>query len=259
MEPGEISKRIDENMVEAFRGIARASDNGEVHEWGGVVIAASGLPNANFNPAFITRPLSEPERVLAEVTAYFDSRGLPFVVRVREGLDPVAEAAGAKTGLSLGHAVPGMVMEDLSRLPGEPPGLEIRAATSAESIDAHIAVLVRGFDMPAELARALTDAGKHLPEVEMYVGYADGVPVASSLLYLSGRVAGVFNVATVPEARRRGFGEAMTWQAVRRGADMGAVIATLQATEMGRPVYERMGFRVDTFYQTLERAAEADA
>jgi predicted acetyltransferase len=81
----------------------------------------------------------------------------------------------------------------------------------------------------------------------------DGEPVASSTLVYGGRVAGVHNVATLPEARRRGFGEALTWHAMARGASFGCDMAALQASQMGRPVYERMGFRLVSQYRTFQR------
>jgi len=46
-------------------------------------------------------------------------------------------------------------------------------------------------------------------------------------------------VATVPEARGRGYGEAVTWSATMAEPDLPAMLI---ATDMGRPVYERMGY-----------------
>ena len=36
----------------------------------------------------------------------------------------------------------------------------------------------------------------------------------------------------------------MTWRAVREGAARGCVMSNLTASDMGRPLYERMGFRL---------------
>ena len=58
----------------------------------------------------------------------------------------------------------------------------------------------------------------------------------------AGGAAGIYNVTTVEAARGRGIGAAMTVAAVRHGADLGLDLATLQASTMGRPVYERLGF-----------------
>jgi ribosomal protein S18 acetylase RimI-like enzyme len=78
---------------------------------------------------------------------------------------------------------------------------------------------------------------------EHVIGLLDGTPVATASLMVAGGAAGIYNVVTLESVRRRGIGTAMTAAAVRRGAERGMELATLQASSMGRPVYERLGFR----------------
>ena len=80
------------------------------------------------------------------------------------------------------------------------------------------------------------------------MGYADGDPVVCGLGWRTGRTIGVYSIATVPSARRRGYGAAMTARVVADGADAGCDVAALQASEMGRPIYERQGFRTVVRY-----------
>jgi ribosomal protein S18 acetylase RimI-like enzyme len=56
-------------------------------------------------------------------------------------------------------------------------------------------------------------------------------------------VSAIANVGVVPQARRRGIGEAMTGRALSDAVRAGCTAAYLQASAMGYPVYERMGFR----------------
>jgi GNAT superfamily N-acetyltransferase len=86
------------------------------------------------------------------------------------------------------------------------------------------------------------------PESVVYVGYLDGSPVVSGLGWRSGRTIGVYSIATVESARRRGFGAAMVARVVADGATAGCDVAALQASEMGRPIYERLGFRTVVRY-----------
>ena len=77
-----------------------------------------------------------------------------------------------------------------------------------------------------------------------FTGFFEGQPVTVSSLVVTGRTAGIYGVATIPAYRQRGFGEAMTWRAIREGVERGCEMANLTASDLGRPVYERMGFRV---------------
>ncbi len=74
----------------------------------------------------------------------------------------------------------------------------------------------------------------------MWVGYVEGVPVSTSAAIVSDGMVGIYAVATSPPARRRGYGEALTWAAARSDD---VLPATLQASTLGAPVYARMGFR----------------
>jgi predicted GNAT family acetyltransferase len=89
------------------------------------------------------------------------------------------------------------------------------------------------------------------PNVRVYVGLEDGVPVATSMAFRIDEVLGIYNVATIESARGRGYGTAMTW-AVVADAEPGVDLVILQASALGRPVYEHMGFRTVVEYEELE-------
>jgi GNAT superfamily N-acetyltransferase len=81
------------------------------------------------------------------------------------------------------------------------------------------------------------------------VGYTDGEPVTTGLGVRTGRTIGVYNIATIESARRRGFGAAMTIRIVDDGTADGCDVAILQASDMGQPTYERLGFRTVVEYR----------
>jgi hypothetical protein len=75
-----------------------------------------------------------------------------------------------------------------------------------------------------------------------FLALYNGVPVATSQLLIAQGVAGIDRVATVPEARNRGIGYAITLYPLLIARDMGYRAGTIQASEMGVRVYQRMGF-----------------
>ena len=76
-----------------------------------------------------------------------------------------------------------------------------------------------------------------------YLGVLDGEPVATATGYLGECVVSVQNITTLPQARRRGVGTVVTMAPILEARDKGYRIASLQASKMGYPMYEKMGFR----------------
>jgi GNAT superfamily N-acetyltransferase len=177
------------------------------------------------------------------------------VVRLRDGIDDRFIPTVTQAGLVPEHSAtltPGMVAfpidGDAITAPA-PPELEIRRVIDAAGIDTHCSVLTAGFG--SDPAVALGTACRDLldrPECVVYVGYAGGEPVVSGLGWRTGRTIGVYSIATVESARRRGYGAAMTARVMADGASAGCDVAVLQASEMGRPIYERLGFQTVVRY-----------
>jgi ribosomal protein S18 acetylase RimI-like enzyme len=252
-----LAAAVDDNYWESFRLIAKAC-GGEVLDEGGVLSVATGVPVAMLNIAFVRRPLASPRDALTAAIDFFDRQRLPFVVRVREGIDAIAEEAAEAMGMPYSDTVPGMA---LCPIPEPPPGsadLKIVNVRDDKMLSQFQRVLAEGFGMPLEIAEQLIVSDLSRQDgVELYLGLAGGRAVAASTLVLTGSTAGIYNVATVNDFRRRGIGEAMTWHCVSRGLESGCSVAVLQASSMGQPVYERMGFRTVAPYRTFRRMEQA--
>jgi GNAT superfamily N-acetyltransferase len=209
---------------------------------------------AMFNQVFVLRPLENPHALLEKAARFFDEHSLPFVVRIRAGLDSAAERACDDLGMPYSDSVPGMSLTDMTREYRTVDGLEIRTVRDAEALSHHLAVDAEAFGFPLEVGRLMfNERLLTATEVELYVGYVDRMPVAISALIAAQRVAGVANIATLSSHRGRGIGEAMTAHVIKRGREFGCIMASLQASEMGKPVYERMGFRTVCEYRTFHR------
>lgn len=254
MTENEVLQRIDADYVNSWSVIDGCADGGELVERDGVFVASSGVAVAWINLAIVTRPLEDPAKGVAFAIDFFDQRKLPFVVRIREGVDPATERACADLGLPYSDTVPSLLMSPIREAPPAPDDLSIRTCTSEADIADFQTVAGPCFGFSGdEVTRLFTPRSLAAAKSEFYVGYHDGAPVACGALIVTDGLAGVQIIGCVPEARRKGYGEAMTWQAVRRGHELRCDIAGLQASEMGRPIYERMGFEYATGYRTFVR------
>ncbi len=161
--------------------------------------------------------------------------------------------------------LPGMAL-DLDSLSAPPPtGLDIRLVEDPEAIAVWARTFVGGYEVSAPWEAALIELheGLHTPGSAMrsYLGFHDGVPVATSTMFLGAGVAGIYDVAALPSARGRGFGAAMTIAPLFEARALGYRAAVLQASPQGFPVYERLGFRptgpVEHFLWSRDGSAEA--
>jgi predicted acetyltransferase len=62
-------------------------------------------------------------------------------------------------------------------------------------------------------------------------------------------------VATPPQARGKGVASDLMRAALREGLEEGCVTTTLEASAMGRPAYERLGYRPLGALKMWERRA----
>jgi GNAT superfamily N-acetyltransferase len=254
MTDDELAALEHESWIAYLTGVVTCAGRASVTRTGGTVAILTGLPMDWFNQLLIEREEATLAGVLAGV-ALARERGDPFVVRLRQGIDDRFIPIATQVGLAPEReesSTPGMVAfpidhDAIGRHAA--PELEILRVTDATGIDVHRRVVTTGFgsDPAVALGTACPDLLDRSGCV-VYVGYANGDPVVSGLGWRTGRTIGVYSIATVPSARRRGYGAAMTARVVADGVVEGCDVAALQASEMGRPIYERLGFRTVVRY-----------
>ena len=217
-----------------------------------LLLVDSGLPTDTFNKICRARLRdTEADRRIAEALEHFRGAGRPFAWWVGPGSRPFdIEARLRAQGLKAFESELGMAMEmtHLTRRADSTSELEVRRVDTERDLEDFVGVLDACGDPPdpsvgdffrATAPALLEDDGP----MRLFVGYADGQPVATSELFTGGDVAGVHMVATHPRYRRRGFGWRLTWAALDEGRRLGLDTATLQASPQGESVYRRLRFR----------------
>jgi len=90
------------------------------------------------------------------------------------------------------------------------------------------------------------------PGCRAFVAEADGEIVGTGITTLNGPVGWIGTIWVDPTWRRRGLGLELTQATIDAAEATGCRTLVLVATEAGRPMYERLGFEVQTAYRILE-------
>jgi len=182
---------------------------------------------------------------LSEIAAL----GLPPGLLVRRGKTPAWEAEAERVGLMVREEEPGMVVTPAELGDVDVPELEIVRIKTADGLAQALAVAAEGFAVPPELFAPLYDlAFLGVDGVAYYLGRVGDTDVTTGTGFTIGDAVGIFSIATQPQHRGRGYGAAVTVQAVRDGFRAGAEFAWLGSSPSGYPVYRRLGFRkVETY------------
>ena len=233
------------SLFELFKQWTQA----EVHDTPEILWSVTDIPFPLFNCA--ARPRLSPDRVDAVIDSFLAesrSRNVPMMW----WFGPLAQPSNLGSILSerglQSSASPAMAA-DLAALPEKyelPRDLQVRRVANQGELEVYCQVLADVFGMQKFVADAFYDfflnLGFDSPFIN-YIGLIDDQVVATSSVCLGGGVAGVYNVATLGSARRKGVGAAMTAIPLLEARSAGYRVAALEASESGYSVYQRLGFQ----------------
>jgi ribosomal protein S18 acetylase RimI-like enzyme len=217
---------------------------GRILEEHGVLLVSG--PSAYLRVAMRVDPHVAGSAVVRRAIEFFARDPAGFIVLVRRPDDEDIERAALAAGFRAGWTEQPMALTAPPAPGFVPADVDVRFGADERAVVDYGRVVAGANDDPGERERApllFHDETIVAPHVAAFVAYADAQPVACAMTLVSHRVAGVFYVATVERARRRGLGDALTRLAARSGFEMGAHVAWLGASEAGANLYCRIGFK----------------
>ena len=130
-----------------------------------------------------------------------------------------------------------------------PQGFEMNDVQNEKDLQDFKQVLIEGYEIPASMAdgwvQAAHEFGTGRTPWRMVLGRLNGEPVGTNIIFNGSGVASVYGIAVPPSARGKGIGAAITLKPLLEARDKdGYNHAVFFSTEMGTPVYERIGFRM---------------
>jgi GNAT superfamily N-acetyltransferase len=247
-------RNVEENLLQSFRALAAHRPSGDVRDIVGVSIASAGTSFQMFNAAFLSCTVADAadlERRVCTARVHFQARGLPWSFWVCNGLLPPKlrkRAIFERNGLRHAVQLPGMCADQLLPPRRVLPELEIRRVGDETTRLAFCEIGCACFHVPLHWFREIFLTQRIWEEGFVgYVGYSNGEPVATAATVTAGGVIGIYNVATLPEHRRRGHAEAVVRYALEQARlESDCERTILQATDHGLQLFECMGFRTVT-------------
>jgi GNAT superfamily N-acetyltransferase len=243
------ARLVHRNLMDVTRWGAEGS-HATIDQADGELLIASPAPLQFLNAVMRERPDedgADASGMLERARKFFFERGRGFVVYTWPG-DPELERAAFAAGLSpVLERYPEMVCRSpLPHLDGDVSalgGIDDAAAYWRICDEAYPSI---GFSegmfseiFPPELL--LED-----DRVWACLAHEEGRPVACASLWLtagSGSPVGFIGwVGALPQARGRGLAAACTVAATNKAFELGAELASLQASPMGEPLYRRLGY-----------------
>lgn len=139
-------------------------------------------------------------------------------------------------------------LDDLPEAPPVPPGVEIREAIEESDLIELYGLAAWRWGVPQEYRLQLRkmierfEIGERNSNTRMWLALKDGVPISKIGLYNGSGSAGIYGVATKPEARGLGIASILMNVAMKAAREMGHKLAVLDSSPLAEKLYLRLGF-----------------
>ncbi len=258
-----VVMRIEENLIEFFRHLARNREGGEVREAAGVSFASCGATFHMFNGAFLStavRDAAELEQRIVTAAEHFERRKLRWAFWVNEeklegNLCRLARGVFHNHGLGLSSRMPAMIAGGLKPPARRLPPIEIRRIDNEETRAAFCHIVSAAFSIPFEWSRELYGSARTWDgALSGYLSYAGGEVVSAAAAMAAAGALGLYCVATLPGHERKGYAEAIVRHAVGEARSrLGLRYSVLQSTAVGLPLYQRLGYEIVSHFAVYTR------
>jgi ribosomal protein S18 acetylase RimI-like enzyme len=249
--PTALVKGIEENLYEYVK-LYGVLDDAELYDAADMLrLRTPSVPNPFFNSILRARlPLLDIDAQLDAILAPYFEALLPVMWWVGSTTQPEDLGQRLRSRGFYLEQMPGMAVH-LAKLPAQtqtPPSFYMERVQNEALLRVWIKVNATPYDFLDYINDAFftcycQQGFDDRAALRHYVGWLDDTPVACSTLFLGAGVAGIYSVATLPEARRQGIGSAMTLYPLLEAQAEGFQIGVLSATRMGVSIYEKMGFQ----------------
>lgn len=238
--------QLDRQAVQAQMILAQATSNGECEVWDNYILASSNLSLPTFN-FFIPLTLTGlTDTTLADASAFFRTRKVPYAVSLEEHRVPDGtEYLSRRRYLPL----PPQPIMALTELPTEPKYVNnfiIEPVTTVPGLTALYTLLEFVFDYPPSDVMLLFPATQLSAEsIKHFVGFTDsGIPVSAATAVYTDKVVSIWNLCTTDDFRCRGYASALVSHILTEALAQGCNLSFVYATPLSFSLLNNFGYKL---------------
>lgn len=248
-------KRIADNFIQHISLLPLQTPGMSVHKTDGVIYVDSGLSCDTFNIIHVETG-ADPSP-LAFAVDHFKGQKLDFCVWItRNSYARKFKEICEKAKLRVNGVEPAMIL-DLHSFQTSPNVLwnHIYPVDSMEALEPFAKVVADNWSPPDQnvitFYQRVGPSVLETDQLRLFYYLMNGHVVGTVELCRSGDTMGIYGLATLEKMRGQGIGSAMMSYVLNLAKEEGCQYATLQASEDGIGIYEKMGFSRVTDYLEL--------
>ena len=246
-----LINEIERNLWETWANWGRGPGC-VLHEEKDVLWFETPLPIIPYNGVLKFSASDDSEHQVNAIINHFQNRQVSFIwVLHPSSQPPDLSRRLIDHGLKDVEPIYGMArsLASLPALPALPSNIQVRKIEDEHDANALIQFASWRWSIPEEHQAAYTKIvsrefrfGMPGTKAHMWQAWREDQPIAKAALYCGSGSAGIYAVATRPEARRLGLANFLAITALHYARDAGHHLAVLHSTPMAQKLYKSMGF-----------------
>ncbi|HPT72305.1 MAG TPA: GNAT family N-acetyltransferase [Candidatus Cloacimonadota bacterium] len=249
----ELIHAMDKSLLESVLS-EKEHPSLELVEHDGLILMNTGIHSPDMNGIFQGHtPCRDVVESVEYAIRFFAKRQMPYYWWVGKHRNPNISDLLEESGFEHIADLPVMVVS-LEKLPTDIQlsNIRIKTVETMEEFEDWIMISEQCVELEGQAVTEYWDYNRKydyedIQTQEFFLGYWDGIPVASCTTFKNEDIAVFYFIATLPEYRSKGIGRAITLHAMKKARDEGYHVGGLQATPMGLSLYEKLGFETISY------------
>ena len=245
-----VLRALEHNLWEFWSWFGRGPDC-VLHDEGDALWFETPIPTLPYNMILRFAVASDTDIRIDSIIDHYRRRRVAFLWIIHPSSMPKDLGDRlSKRGLVEIEVCSGMAanLTNMPQLQSAPEGFEIRELDNETAANYLVDFAAWRWLVPEEAKSHLRvyaqvlRIGRPSPILRCWMVWRGELPVSKAALYCGAGAAGIYAVATRPQARGQGLAGTVTLEALRAAREKGYQLAVLHSTPMAENLYAKLGF-----------------